>query len=84
MGLNISGKKLREYVPVYEERTVDRDLLVEGQRNLTDYLQAQGFFDAEVEFKAQRVINDRPKSIILLIRVAPSPGGHPDHRQPLL
>jgi outer membrane protein insertion porin family len=59
VGAKISSKRLREYVPVYEERTVDRDLLVEGQRNLTDYLQSQGFFDAEVEFKEQRVINDR-------------------------
>ena len=46
-------------MPVYEERTVDRDLLVEGQRNLTDYLQSQGFFDAEVEFKPQSVRNDQ-------------------------
>jgi outer membrane protein insertion porin family len=59
VGAKISAKKLREYVPVYEERTVDRDLLVEGQRNLTDYLQSQGFFDAEVEFKSQSVRNDQ-------------------------
>jgi outer membrane protein assembly complex protein YaeT len=59
IGAKISKKKLQEYVPVYEERTVDRDLLVEGQRNLVDYLQSQGFFDAEVEFKQQQPRNDR-------------------------
>src|SRR5581483_6126905 len=59
VGAKISNKKLREYVPVYEERTVDRDLLLEGQRNLVDYLQSQGFFDAEVEFKSQSVRNDQ-------------------------
>jgi outer membrane protein assembly complex protein YaeT len=59
VGARISRKKLREYVPVYEERTVDRDLLVEGQRNLVDYLQSQGFFEAEVEFKQQQVRNDQ-------------------------
>ena len=59
VGAKISGKRLREYVPVYEERTVDRDLLVEGQRNLTDYMQSQGYFDAEVQFKEQRVVRDR-------------------------
>jgi outer membrane protein assembly complex protein YaeT len=58
VGYKISAKRLREYVPIYEERTVDRDLLVEGQRNLTDYLQSQGYFDAEVQFKQQMVRND--------------------------
>ena len=38
---------------------MDHDLLVEGARNLRDYLQSQGYFEAEVEFKEQRVINDR-------------------------
>ena len=28
-------------------------------RNLQDYLQSEGYFDAEVEFKEQNVINDR-------------------------
>ena len=31
----------------------------EGARNLRDYFQSQGYFEAEVEFKEQRVINDR-------------------------
>jgi outer membrane protein insertion porin family len=59
IGAKISGKKLQEYVPIYEEHTVDTDLLVEGRRNLTDYLQSQGYFDAEVEVKPQRVRNDQ-------------------------
>ncbi len=59
IGLDLSQKKLRRYVPVYEEHAVDHDLLVEGQRNLRNYLQSQGYFDADVEFKEQRVINDR-------------------------
>ncbi|HTM51885.1 MAG TPA: POTRA domain-containing protein [Bryobacteraceae bacterium] len=58
IGANVSRGKLQRYVPVFEERTVDRDLLVEGQRNLRDYFQSRGYFDAEVEYKAQRVIND--------------------------
>jgi outer membrane protein assembly complex protein YaeT len=58
IGAKVSRGKLQRYVPVFEERTVDRDLLVEGQRNLRDYFQSQGYFDAEVEYKAQRVIND--------------------------
>src|SRR6266849_4986685 len=33
VGAKVSSKILKQNVPVYEEHTVDRDLLVEGQRN---------------------------------------------------
>lgn len=59
IGAKVSQGKLRRYIPIFEERTVDRDLLDEGARNLEDYLQSQGYYDAEVEFKEQRVIGDR-------------------------
>jgi outer membrane protein insertion porin family len=58
-GAKLSQGKLRRLIPVYEEHAVDRDLLAEGARNLTDYLQSRGFFDAEVEFKQQAVIRDK-------------------------
>ena len=59
IGQKFSRKKLEANVPVYEEHAVDRDLLVEGARNLRDELQASGFFDATVDFQEQRVIKDR-------------------------
>jgi outer membrane protein insertion porin family len=59
VGAKVSRGKLQKFVPVFEEHSVDRDLLVEGQRNLRDYFQSQGYFDAEVEFKAQSVVNDK-------------------------
>ncbi len=59
IGANVSAKTIRQNVPVYEEHAVDRDLLVEGQRNLQDAFQAAGYFEAEVEFKQQRLQNDR-------------------------
>ena len=49
-GTKLSKGALRNLVPVYQERTVDRDLLVEGRRNLLDYFQSQGYFDAQVRF----------------------------------
>ncbi len=49
-GTNVSSGHLRELVPVYQERTVDRSLLVEGQRNLAEYFRSKGFFDAQVDF----------------------------------
>ena len=44
---------------MFEENAVDTDLLVEGARNLQDYLQSQGYFEAAVQFKQQRVVNDK-------------------------
>jgi outer membrane protein insertion porin family len=59
IGASISEKNLRRYVPVFQEHTVDQDLLAEGARNLRDFLQSEGYFEAQVEFKEQRVTNDR-------------------------
>jgi outer membrane protein insertion porin family len=53
-GAKVSSGKLRQLIPVYEERTVDRTLLVEGQRNLVEYFQSQGYFDAAVDFAEER------------------------------
>jgi len=58
IGAQISRGKLKALVPVYEEHAVDNDLLVEGTRNIRDYLQSKGYFEAQVEVKPQRVVND--------------------------
>ena len=49
----VSNKILKRYVPVFQEQTVDRDLLVEGARNLRDYFQSQGYYEAQVDFKVR-------------------------------
>jgi outer membrane protein insertion porin family len=49
-GASVSRGRLRQLIPIYEERTVDRSLLVEGARNLVDYFQSQGYFDAAADF----------------------------------
>ena len=54
----ISNRVLKRYVPVFSERAVDTDLLVEGRRNLHDYLQSQGYYDADVDFRVQAPVND--------------------------
>ena len=59
VGAKLSQGKLRRYVPVFDEHTVDDSLLLEGARNLRDYFQSEGYFDAEVEFKRQRIVNDK-------------------------
>jgi outer membrane protein assembly complex protein YaeT len=59
IGAKVSQGKLRSLVPVFEEHSVDESLLLEGSRNLRDYFQSEGYFDAEVEVKPQRIVNDK-------------------------
>lgn len=54
-GAKVSDGKLRQLVPVYQEQSADRDLLVEGMRNLTEYFQSEGYFRAKVEFDTRQV-----------------------------
>ncbi|MHB1022145.1 MAG: BamA/OMP85 family outer membrane protein [Acidobacteriaceae bacterium] len=53
-GLHLSKGKLKKLVPVYEEGTIDEDLLNEGSRNIRDALQQQGFFDAKVRVDTRK------------------------------
>lgn len=53
-GAKLSKGKLRQLLPIYQEHSVDRSLLAEGDRNLVEYLQSQGYFDAEVTHTVPR------------------------------
>ncbi len=70
IGTKISRTKMQRYLPVFEEHSLDRDLLTEGARNLTGYFQSRGYFDARVQFNEQRVVNDKA-SIDFLIDTGP-------------
>jgi len=48
---SVSKRVLKRYVPVFEEHTVDNDLLAEGKRNLIDYFQSQGYYDVDIDFR---------------------------------
>ena len=48
-GAKVSHSALKQHVPIFEERTVDADLIAEGANNLRDYFQARGYFEASVE-----------------------------------
>src|ERR1700733_7426268 len=54
-GTKISKGQLRQNVPIFEEHTVDDDLLNEGKNNLRDYFQSQGYSDVDVKFREQKV-----------------------------
>jgi outer membrane protein insertion porin family len=47
-GVKLSKGNLRRLIPVYEEGAVDEDLLNEGDRNLRDYFQREGYFDVKI------------------------------------
>jgi outer membrane protein insertion porin family len=47
-GAKISRGQMQKLVPVYEEGTVDQDLLNEGAQNLRNYFEGQGYFDVKV------------------------------------
>jgi len=48
-GARVSKRTIKRLVPIYEENSVDSDLVDEGQRNLVSYFQSKGFFDAKIE-----------------------------------
>jgi outer membrane protein insertion porin family len=52
-GFHIGRGVLKREVPIYEENALDDDLLNEGKRNILDYLQSGGHFDATVEVKKE-------------------------------
>ncbi len=52
-GAKVSRGRLREIIPVYQEGSVDRDLLVEGARELTEYFQGKGYFHTRVDFDSR-------------------------------
>jgi outer membrane protein insertion porin family len=47
-GAKISRSQLQKLVPIYEEGTVDQDLLNEGAQNLRNYYESHGYFDVKV------------------------------------
>lgn len=57
-GAKVSKGKLQEYVPVFDEETVNNDLLVNGARNLRDYFQDKGYFDVQVDFQSKEMNPD--------------------------
>jgi len=48
-GAKLGSQRLKRLVPVFEEGTVDEDLLNEGNRRLRDYFQRLGYFDVKVD-----------------------------------
>ncbi len=80
-GFHISRGTLKREIPVYEENAVDDDLLNEGKRNLLDYLQTRGHFDAKVEIRKRDRSEDPAGDLPDRCRTAAQTGAGGDHRQ---
>ncbi|HUI83048.1 MAG TPA: outer membrane protein assembly factor BamA [Candidatus Binatia bacterium] len=66
-GDKVSKGQLKKLVPVYQENSVDDDLLNEGRRNLGNYLQTRGYFDATVEVQQHPVPDKNYLNIVYVI-----------------
>ena len=69
-GANIAQDRVTRLVPIFEEGSVDEDLLNEGNRRLRDYFQRLGYFDAKVDHKRQTVGN-RQVTILYTVQLGP-------------
>lgn len=68
-GYAVPRRIMKKEIPVYEEDAVDDDLLNEGKRNLLDYLQTHGHFDATVDIEKQ----SEPQVLRVIYRINPGP-----------
>src|SRR5207244_5470996 len=50
----LGSRRQKKLIPIYDEGAVDRDLVEEGRRNLVNFFQEKGYFDAKVKTVVQR------------------------------
>jgi outer membrane protein insertion porin family len=61
----LSGREMRKLIPIYSERTIDSDLVDEGQQNLVDFFQKKGYFDVTVKVNLTR----QPDQVLLVYEI---------------
>jgi outer membrane protein assembly complex protein YaeT len=62
-GARIGRGKLTQLLPIYQERSIDPDLLLEGDRNLAQYFQSEGYFEASVTHSVEGAENSPKRTI---------------------
>jgi outer membrane protein assembly complex protein YaeT len=68
-GFHVSRGTLKREIPIYQENALDEDLLNEGKRNLLNYLQTRGHFDATVDYQRET----HPDLVRVIYRIDPGP-----------
>ncbi|MGA2752508.1 MAG: POTRA domain-containing protein [Terracidiphilus sp.] len=69
-GTSIESDRVKRLVPIFQEGSVDEDLLNEGNRRLRDYFQRLGYFDAKVDHKSQSPGSDQV-NILYTVQLGP-------------
>ncbi len=69
-GASISPDRIRQLIPIFEEGSVDEDLLNEGNRRLRDYFQRMGYFDVKVSHREQSA-DARQVTILFTVDLGP-------------
>ena len=72
-GASISADRIKQIIPIFEEGSVDEDLLNEGNRRLRDYYQQLGYFDVKVITSTKRSASDKEVVIVFDVRSGPAP-----------
>jgi outer membrane protein assembly factor BamA len=71
-GAHVWGRTQKKLIPMYQENTVDADLVNEGVQGLTSYFQAKGFFGAKVQSHIQK---DPSGGVTVLYQIDKGPRG---------
>ena len=61
----LASRQMKKLIPIYSEGTVDRELVEEGQRNLSDYFQKKGYYDVSVTTNLQR----KPDEVAIVYKI---------------
>jgi outer membrane protein insertion porin family len=57
-GAKISNRMQKRLIPVYDENSVDQELVNEGQRNLVSYFQTRSYLDVKVDSHLEQTSSD--------------------------
>ena len=70
-GAKLSSGRIRDLVPVFQEGSVDEDLLAEGRRNIRDYFERRGFVDCDVQYASTLDSGTGVRNILYTVTLGP-------------
>jgi outer membrane protein assembly complex protein YaeT len=70
VGATLSRSRLNSLLPMFQEGSLDEDLLREGERNLRNYFESEGYFQVEVSHRWNR---DNPERSLVQYDVVLGP-----------
>jgi outer membrane protein assembly factor BamA len=65
----LASRQMKKLIPIYSEGAADRELVEEGQRNLSDYFQKKGYYDVKVTTDLER----KPDQVAIVYKIDRGP-----------